>query len=163
MPTITPFLWFEGDAEEAVNFYVSTFKNSKIDEVNRYGDAGPGPKGEVMTIEFTLEGSEFMALNNFGPRNADDEYSFKQGAVALFVSCETQAEVDDLWDRLSAGGRKLPCGWVSDKYGFAWNIVPAGLGDVLAGPDEARSQRAMKAMLDMQKLDIDELRRVYAS
>jgi predicted 3-demethylubiquinone-9 3-methyltransferase (glyoxalase superfamily) len=164
MASITPFLWFEGDAEEAVNFYVSIFKNSTVDQVTRYGDAGPGPAGSVMTIEFTLDGQELMALNNFGASDgAVDEYSFKQGAIALFASCETQAEVDDLWEKLSVGGKKLPCGWVTDKFGFAWNIVPKGLVDVLGGPDEERSQRAMKAMLQMSKLDIDELRRVYAS
>jgi predicted 3-demethylubiquinone-9 3-methyltransferase (glyoxalase superfamily) len=161
MPSITPFLWFTGQAEEAAEFYVSTFKKSKVTEVSRYGEAGPGPTGSVMTIEFELDGQPFMAIN--APSSdmpvASDEFS--QGTIALFVSCETQAELDELWDKLSEGGKKLPCGWVSDRYGFAWNLVPAGLRDVLGGDDEERSQRAMRAMLQMSKLDIDELRRVY--
>lgn len=161
MPSITPFLWFTGQAEEAADFYVSVFKNSKITDVSRYGEAGPGPAGSVMTIEFELDGQPFIALNDFSesPRRPSDE--FYQGRIALFASCETQAEIDELWDKLSEGGRRLPCGWVADRYGFAWNVVPAGLRDVLGGDDEERSQRAMRAMLRMSKLDIDELRRVY--
>lgn len=161
MPSITPFLWFTGQAEEAANFYVSTFKNSKVTDVSRYGEAGPGPVGSVMTIEFELDGQAFMAINapSSDPQVANDNFS--QGKIALFVSCETQAELDALWDKLSEGGEKLPCGWVTDRYGFAWNIVPRGLRDVLGGDDEERSQRAMSAMLQMSKLDIDELRRVY--
>lgn len=161
MPSITPFLWFTGQAEEAANFYVSTFKNSKVTDVSRYGEAGPGPVGSVMTIEFELDGQAFMAINapSSDPQVAGDNFS--QGKIALFVSCETQAELDALWDKLSDGGEKLPCGWVADRYGFAWNIVPRGLRDVLGGDDEERSQRAMSAMLQMSKLDIDELRRVY--
>jgi predicted 3-demethylubiquinone-9 3-methyltransferase (glyoxalase superfamily) len=162
MPSITPFLWFTGQAEEAAEFYVATFKNSKITDVSHYGDAGPGPAGSVMTIDFELDGQSFMAIN--APSNdpqvpADD---FSQGKIALFVSCKTQAELDELWDKLSSGGGKqLPCGWVADRFGFAWNLVPEGLRGVLGGDDEERSQRAMQAMLQMQKLDIDELRRVY--
>ena len=161
MPSITPFLWFTGQAEEAAKFYVSTFKNSKITEITRYGDAGPGPKGSVMTVEFELDGKEFMAIN--APSGDPDvpADNFSQGKVALFVSCPTQAEVDELWERLSAGGQKMPCGWVADRYGFAWNIVPEGLREVLGGDDEERAGRAMQAMLQMSKLDIDELRRVY--
>jgi predicted 3-demethylubiquinone-9 3-methyltransferase (glyoxalase superfamily) len=161
MPSITPFLWFTGQAEEAAEFYVSTFKNSKITDATRYSEAGPGAAGSVMTIEFELDGQPFMAINapSSDPRMPSDNFS--QGKIALFVSCEKQAELDELWDKLSEGGNKLPCGWVADRYGFAWNLVPAGLRDVLNGEDEARSQRAMQAMLKMTKLDIDELRRVY--
>lgn len=161
MPSITPFLWFTGHAEEAANFYVATFKNSKITDASRYGDAGPGPAGSVMTIDFELDGQPFMAINApmGDPQPPSDE--FPQGKIALFVSCETQAELDALWEKLSEGGKQLPCGWVADRYGFAWNLVPAGLRDVLGGDDEERSQRAMRAMLEMGKLDIEELRRVY--
>ncbi|MBV8067680.1 MAG: VOC family protein [Candidatus Eremiobacteraeota bacterium] len=161
MPSITPFLWFTGQAEEAANFYVSVFKNSKITDVSRYSEAGPGPAGSVMTMEFELDGQPFMAMNapTSDPYVRDDDFS--QGKIALFVSCETSAELDELWDKLSDGGQKLPCGWVADRYGFAWNIVPQGLREVIGGDDEERSQRAMRAMLQMRKLDIDELRRVY--
>jgi predicted 3-demethylubiquinone-9 3-methyltransferase (glyoxalase superfamily) len=161
MPSITPFLWFTGQAEEAANFYVSIFKNSKITGVSRYGEAGPGPAGSVMTIDFEIDGQPFIGLNDFSdsPRRPSDE--FYQGRIALFASCETQGEVDELWDKLSEGGEKLPCGWVADRYGFAWNIVPAGLRDILGGEDDERSQRAMRAMLQMGKLDIEQLRRVY--
>ena len=163
MPSITPFMWFTGQAEEAANFYVSVFKNSKITDVTRYGDAGPGPTGSVMTVDFELDGQEFMAINapSNDPQAAPDDFS--QGKVALFVSCKTQAEVDDLWEKLSAGGKKLPCGWVADRYGFAWNLVPEGLREILGGDDDERSQRALRAMLQMEKLDIDELRRVYSA
>jgi predicted 3-demethylubiquinone-9 3-methyltransferase (glyoxalase superfamily) len=161
MPSITPFLWFSGQAEEAANFYVAIFKNSKITDVSRYGDAGPGAAGSVMTIDFELDGQPFMAINApmGDPQPRGDE--FPQGKIALFVSCETQPELDALWEQLSEGGKQLPCGWVADRYGFAWNLVPAGLRDVLGGDNEERSQRAMRAMLQMGKLDIDELRRVY--
>lgn len=161
MPSITPFLWFTGQAEEAANFYVSVFKNSKITDVTRYGEVGPGPAGSVMTVEFELDGQPFMGINapSHDPQAPSDNFS--QGKIALFTSCETQAELDELWDKLSDGGQQLPCGWVADRYGFAWNLVPQGLRDVLGGPDEERSQRALRAMLQMSKLDIDELRRVY--
>jgi predicted 3-demethylubiquinone-9 3-methyltransferase (glyoxalase superfamily) len=161
VPSIIPFLWFTGQAEEAANFYVATFRNSKVTGVSRYGEAGPGSAGSVMTIEFELDGQPFMAINapSGDPQTPSDEFS--QGKIALFVSCETQAELDALWDTLSEGGKQLPCGWVADRYGFAWNLVPAGLRDVLGGDDEDRAQRAMRAMLQMGKLDIDELRRVY--
>ena len=161
MPSITPFLWFTGQAEEAANFYVSTFRNSKITDVSRYGEAGPGPVDSVMTIEFELDGQPFMAINAPSSDAQVPADEFSQGKIALFVNCETQAELDALWDRLSEGGQKLPCGWVADRYGFAWNLVPAGFREVLAGEDEERSQRAMKAMFQMTKLDLDELRRVY--
>jgi predicted 3-demethylubiquinone-9 3-methyltransferase (glyoxalase superfamily) len=161
VPSITPFLWFTGQAEEAANFYVSVFKNSKITDVTRYGEVGPGPAGSVMIVEFELDGQPFMGINapSHDPQVPSD--SFSQGKIALFTSCETQAELDELWDKLSDGGQKLPCGWVADRYGFAWNLVPQGLRDLLGGADEERSQRAMRAMLQMSKLDIDELRRVY--
>jgi predicted 3-demethylubiquinone-9 3-methyltransferase (glyoxalase superfamily) len=162
MPTITPFLWFQGQAEEAARFYVSVFKNSRITEISRYGEAGPGPAGAVMMVEFELDGQEIKAINDPKDQPTIDD-DFKQGKIALYVDCETQAEVDDLWEKLSAGGEQLPCGWVQDRFGFAWNIVPRGLRDVLGGPDQERAQRALKAMLQMRKLDIEELRRVYAA
>ena len=158
MQKITPFLWFNDKAEEAANFYVSIFKNTKIDNISRYGAAGPGPSGAAMVVEFQLEGQEFMALNGF---QEGEKSSLDPGAIALFVDCETQSEVDALWEKLSAGGDKLQCGWLRDKYGFSWNIVPAGLKDVLGGSDPVKAQRAMKAMLQMEKLDIDALRRAY--
>lgn len=154
MQKIVPLLWFEDKAEEAANFYVSIFKNSKIEDISRYGDAGPGPSGSVMVVEFQLEGQDFMALNGGQP-------AVPSQAIALFVNCETQSELDALWDKLSEGGEILQCGWLKDKYGFSWNIVPAGLLDVLGGPDPVKSQRSMKAMLQMEKLDIDALRRAY--
>ncbi len=157
MQKIVPFLWFNDKAEEAANFYVAIFKNSKIDDVSRYGEAGPGPAGAAMVVEFQLEGQDFKALNGFQPAEA----GAAMPPIALFVDCENQAEVDRLWDKLSEGGEKLQCGWLRDKYGFSWNIVPAGLSDVLGGPDPVKAQRAMKAMLQMEKLDIDALRRAY--
>jgi predicted 3-demethylubiquinone-9 3-methyltransferase (glyoxalase superfamily) len=155
MQKIIPFLWFDDKAEEAANFYVSIFKTSRIQNVSRYGDAGPGPSGSAMVVEFELEGQDFMALNG------GDSSQMSGSAIALFVNCETQAEVDRLWEKLSEGGEKLQCGWLKDKYGFSWNIVPIGLSDLIGGPDPVKSQRAMKAMLQMEKLDIDELRRAY--
>ena len=160
MPSITPFLWFDDQAEEAAKFYVSMFQNSKVTDVSYYGEAGPGPSGSVMTVEFELDGQEFMAINAPSDSSSSSD-DFAQGKVALFVSCKTQAELDALWDKLSEGGKQMPCGWVADRYGFAWNLVPQGLRDVLGGDDPVRSQRAMQAMLQMGKLDIDELRRVY--
>lgn len=134
MPSVTPFLWFGGEAEEAVKFYVSVFKNSRITDVSRYGESGPGPSGTVMTMEFELDGKGFMAINAPSDSPEAVESDFSQGKIALFVDCETQADVDYLWDKLSEGGKKMPCGWVQDRYGFAWNIVPSGLRDVLGGP-----------------------------
>ncbi len=151
---ITPFLWFDNQAEEATNFYVSIFKNSKVISVDRYGEASPGPKGTVMTTSFELEGQGFMALNG-GP-----EYKFTE-AISFFVNCETQAEVDDLWEKLSAGGEQGPCGWLKDKYGVSWQIVPAVLGEMLSDSNPERSQRVMRAMLQMRKLDINALVRAY--
>jgi predicted 3-demethylubiquinone-9 3-methyltransferase (glyoxalase superfamily) len=150
MQKITPFLWFDDQAEEAMNFYVSIFKNAKVVRGSRYGDAGPGPKGKVMSATFTLEGQEFMALNG-GP-----QYTFTP-AISLFVNCETQAEVDELWEKLSAGGKPGRCGWLEDKFGLSWQIIPTALGKLLGGPDRAKAQRVMQAMLRMDKLDIKQL------
>jgi predicted 3-demethylubiquinone-9 3-methyltransferase (glyoxalase superfamily) len=150
MQKITPFLWFDGNAEDAMNFYVSIFKNSKVGSVSRYGDAGPGPKGGVMSATFQLEGREFMALNG-GPH-----YKFTP-AISLFVNCETQAEVDELWEKLSAGGRKDRCGWLQDKFGLSWQIIPSALPRLLGDKDPAKAQRAMQAMLQMDKIDIKRL------
>ncbi len=154
MQKITPFLWFNDKAEEAVNFYVSIFKNSNVVSMTRYGDAGPGPKGTVISAVFQLDGQDFYALNG-GPT-----YSFTP-AISLFVSCETQPEVDDLWDKLSAGGRKDRCGWLQDKYGLSWQIIPTALGKMLGDKDPKKSQSVMKAMLGMDKIDIKGLQKAY--
>lgn len=154
MQKITPFLWFDNQAEEAANFYVSIFKNSKIGEIRRYGDAGPGPKGSVMTISFQLEGEQFVALNG-GPH-----FKFTP-AISLFVNCETQQEVDELWEKLLAGGRKDRCGWLQDKFGLSWQIIPKQLMEMLGDKDPAKSQNVMNAMLQMDKIDVDELKRAY--
>jgi predicted 3-demethylubiquinone-9 3-methyltransferase (glyoxalase superfamily) len=151
---ITPFLWFDNQAEEAANLYVSIFKNSRVTGVNRYGEAGPGPADTAMTVSFELEGQEFTALNG-GP-----EYKFTE-AISFFVNCETQEEVDTLWEKLSAGGEQGPCGWLKDKYGVSWQIVPTVLGELLGAPDPVKSQRVMQAMLQMKKLDIKTLERAY--
>ena len=151
MPKITPFLWFDGKAEEAMNFYVSIFKNSKTASVTRYGDAGPGPKGSVMVAVFRLDGQEFIALNG-GP-----QYKFTP-AVSFVVNCETQKEVDDFWEKLSAGGRTDKCGWLQDKYGLSWQIVPTVLGELLQDKNAEKASRVMKAMLQMDKIDIARLK-----
>jgi predicted 3-demethylubiquinone-9 3-methyltransferase (glyoxalase superfamily) len=150
MQKITPFLWFDDKAEEAANFYVSIFKNSKIGSVTRYGEAGPGPKGTVMIVNFQLDGQEFTALNG-GPL-----FKFTE-AISLFVNCETQEEVDELWEKLSAGGTKSRCGWLKDKYGLSWQIIPTALGRLMSHPDREKSARVMKAMLQMDKIDIRRL------
>jgi predicted 3-demethylubiquinone-9 3-methyltransferase (glyoxalase superfamily) len=150
MQKITPFLWFNDNAEEAMNFYASIFKNSKVGSVSRYGEGGPGPKGSVMSATFSLEGQEFMALNG-GPH-----YKFTP-AISLYVNCETQAEVDELWEKLSAGGRKDRCGWLQDKFGLSWQIIPSALPRLLGDKDPAKAQRAMQAMLQMDKIDIKKL------
>ena len=147
MQKITPFLWFDGKAEEAMNFYVSIFKNSKAGRVTRYGDAGPRPKGSVMSATFELDGQEFFALNG-GPH-----FTFTP-AISFFVNCETQQEVDEFWEKLSEGGEKQRCGWLKDKYGLSWQIVPSILGKLLQDKDAAKSTRVMKAMMQMDKLDI---------
>jgi predicted 3-demethylubiquinone-9 3-methyltransferase (glyoxalase superfamily) len=152
MQKITPFLWFNDNAEEAMNFYVSIFKNSKVLNVSRYGEGSPFPAGTVMLGTFQLDGREYIALNG-GP-----EYKFTE-AFSLFVSVETQEEVDDLWERLSEGGEKGPCGWLKDKFGLSWQVVPTALGELLGDPDPLKAQRVMNAMLKMSKLDIAALRR----
>ena len=154
MQKITPFLWFDGNAEEAVNFYVSVFKNSKVVRVTRYGDTGPGPKGTVMSATFQLDGQEFSALNG-GP-----QFTFTP-AISFFVNCETQAEVDDLWEELSAGGEKQRCGWLKDKYGVSWQIIPSALGKMLQDKDAGNSKKAFEAMLQMDKIDINALEQAY--
>jgi predicted 3-demethylubiquinone-9 3-methyltransferase (glyoxalase superfamily) len=152
MQRITPFLWFDNQAEEAMNFYTSIFKNSRVGRVSRYGDAGPGPKGAVMSATFQLEGQEFMALNG-GPL-----FQFTP-AVSFFVNCETQEEVDHFWEKLSAGGKQEQCGWLKDKFGLSWQIVPSILGKLLGDKDPAKSSRVMQAMLQMIKLDIAALKK----
>lgn len=151
MQKITPFLWFDNQAEEAAKFYTSIFKNSKIGKIARYGDAGPGPKGSVMIVEFQLEGQEFVALNG-GPL-----FKFTE-AISFVVKCKTQAEVDKFWKKLSAGGKEVQCGWLKDKYGLSWQIVPTVLGELVSDKDAAKSQRVMQAMLKMVKLDIKKLK-----
>jgi predicted 3-demethylubiquinone-9 3-methyltransferase (glyoxalase superfamily) len=153
---ITPFLWFDGTAEEAINLYVSIFKNSRIVSITRYGDAGPGPSGTVMSANFELEGQEFMALNG-GP-----QFPFTE-AISFLVNCESQQEVDELWDKLTAnGGEGQPCGWLKDRYGLSWQIIPTALGRMLGDPDPARAGRVMQAMLHMKKIDIKALEEAYA-
>src|SRR2546426_8938214 len=158
MQKITPFLWFDDKAEEAVSFYTSIFKNSKIVKIARYGDAGAQvsgrPKGTVMTVAFQLEGEEFVALNG-GP-----QFKFTE-AISLVVNCQTQEEVDEYWKKLSDGGQEVQCGWLKDKYGLSWQIVPTILSELLSAKDAARSQRVMQAMLKMVKLDIKKLKQAY--
>jgi predicted 3-demethylubiquinone-9 3-methyltransferase (glyoxalase superfamily) len=154
MQKITPFLWFNGQAEEAANLYTSLFKNSKIGNIARYGEAGPGPKGSVMSVTFQLDGQEFIALNG-GP-----QFTFSP-AVSFLVSCETQEEVDRLWEKLSEGGRTNRCGWLQDKFGLSWQIVPSVLGKMLHDQDPEKSKKVMKAMLQMEKIDIAGLERAY--
>jgi predicted 3-demethylubiquinone-9 3-methyltransferase (glyoxalase superfamily) len=154
MQKITPFLWFDSNAEEAMNFYLSIFKNSKILTVARYGDAGPGPKGTVMVATFQLEGQEFQALNG-GPH-----YKFTP-AISLFVNCETQQEVDELWKKLSEGGREDQCGWLTDRFGLSWQIIPTLLPKLLSDKDPKKSQSVMKAMLQMKKIEIKKLQQAY--
>lgn len=154
MQRITPFLWFDGQAEEAAHFYTSIFKNSKIGAISRYGEDAPGPKGTVMVVTFHLDGQEFMALNG-GPA-----FKFTE-AISFVVNCETQAEVDEYWKKLSAGGQEVQCGWLKDKYGVAWQIVPTILGKLLSDPDPEKSRRVMQAMLQMVKLDIRVLEQAY--
>lgn len=154
MQKITPFLWFNNNAEEAMNFYISLFKNSKITNVVRCGDNGPGPKGSVMTATFELDGQQFMVING-GPH-----FTFSP-AISLFVNCETQQEVDELWEKLSEGGEKQRCGWLKDKYDMSWQIIPAALGELMNDKDAEKSQRVMQAMLQMDKIDIAALKKAY--
>jgi len=154
MQKISPFLWFNDNAEEAVKFYMSIFKNSKILAIARYGEAGPGSKGSVMTIHFQLEGQEFIALNG-GPH-----FTFNE-AISFSIDCETQEEVDELWERLSEGGQKSRCGWLKDKYGLSWQVNPRVLGEMLSDEDPKKAKRVMDAMLQMDKIDIKTLRKAY--
>jgi predicted 3-demethylubiquinone-9 3-methyltransferase (glyoxalase superfamily) len=154
MQRITTFITFNNQAEEAVNLYVSVFKNSKILSISRYGEGAPGPKGSVMSVSFVLEGQEFAALNG-GPT-----FTFSEG-ISLFVSCETQAEVDMLWEKLSAGGEEGRCGWLKDKFGVSWQIIPTALGQLLGDKDTKKAQKVLQAMLQMNKIDIAGLRQAY--
>jgi len=152
MQKITTFLWFDDRAEEATKFYVSLFKNSKITNVSRYAEGSPGPAGKVMTVAFELDGQQFVALNG-GP-----QFPFTE-AISLLINCETQQEVDELWEKLSAGGEKSQCGWLKDKYGLSWQVVPTALNRMLADKDPEKAQRVMQAMLQMSKIDVAELER----
>ena len=152
MQKITPFLWFNDNAEEAVKFYTSIFKDSKIGKTARYGDSGPGPKGSVMTIKFELNGQKFIALNG-GPH-----FQFTE-AISFVVNCANQAEVDEYWEKLSAGGKEVQCGWLKDKFGLSWQIVPTILSELVSEKDPARSGRVMKALMQMIKLDIEGLKK----
>ena len=154
MQKIRPFLWFDDNAEEAVSFYVSVFDDAEITDVSRYQEGSPGPAGTVMSMSFRIEGQEFLALNG-GPL-----FTFSE-AISFLINCETQDEVDRLWDALSAGGEEQPCGWLRDRFGLSWQIVPRVLGELLGGSDPEGSQRAMQAMLKMKKLDIQTLQDAY--
>src|SRR6059036_1515151 len=154
MQKITPCLWFDTQAEEAAKFYASIFKNSKVGNITRYGAAGPGPAGSVMTVAFELDGQAFIALNG-GPA-----YKLTE-AISFTVDCQTQAEVDQYWGQLSAGGEEGPCGWLKDKFGLSWQIVPSVMMKLLGDKDRTKANRAMQAMLKMKKLDIAELQRAF--
>jgi len=154
MQKITTCLWFDNNAEEAVTFYTSIFKNAKVLEVARYGEAGPGPEGSALTMRFQLEGVEFMALNG-GPA-----FKFTE-AISLSVDCKSQAEVDELWGKLSEGGSEDQCGWLKDKFGLSWQIVPRALPEMLGDPDPEKSKRVMEAMLKIKKIDIKVLQEAY--
>jgi predicted 3-demethylubiquinone-9 3-methyltransferase (glyoxalase superfamily) len=156
MQKIITYLWFDNQAEEAANFYTSLFKDSKVTEVSRYGEAGPGPVGSVMVVSFQLAGQEFIALNG-GP-----QFTFTE-ATSLYVNCETQEEVDELWEKLTAGGgEEQPCGWLKDKYGLSWQIIPTALPELLSDPDPATAKRVMDAMFTMTKIDIAKLQAARA-
>jgi predicted 3-demethylubiquinone-9 3-methyltransferase (glyoxalase superfamily) len=154
MNKITPFLWFDTQAEEAMNFYISIFKNSKVHSVSRYGEAGPGPKGSVMSATFELDGQQFMALN------AGPIFKFNE-AISFYVDCKTQEEVDELWEKLSEGGEKSRCGWLKDKFGLWWQIIPSALGKMLNDKDPKKAKRVMQAMLKMDKIVINDLQKAY--
>jgi predicted 3-demethylubiquinone-9 3-methyltransferase (glyoxalase superfamily) len=151
---ITPFLWFDHQAEEAATFYASIFPSSEVVKVVRCGKAGPGPAGSVLTVEFKLQGQSFVALNG-GPH-----FKFTE-AISFVVNCQTQEEVDAYWEQLSVGGKQVECGWLKDKFGLSWQIVPTALPELLSDPDAEKSGRVMKAMLTMKKLDIRALRQAY--
>jgi predicted 3-demethylubiquinone-9 3-methyltransferase (glyoxalase superfamily) len=154
MPKITPFLWFDNNLEDAVKLYSSVFKDFRMDSISRYGEGGPGPAGTVMTATFHINGQEIMALNG-GP-----EFHFTE-AISFFVTCQTQTEVDELWEKLSEGGVKDQCGWLKDKFGLSWQIVPSILGDLLQDKNAEKAANVMKAMLQMTKLEIDKLQQAY--
>ena len=148
MPKITPFLWFDNQAEDAAKFYVSIFKNSRVVSITRYGDAGPGPKGSIMTVIFELDGQPFIALN------AGPHFKFNE-AISFVIDCKTQKQVDAYWDKLtSGGGQPSMCGWLKDKYGLSWQVTPTKLSKLLADPDPKKSKRVMEGMLKMQKIEI---------
>ncbi|HXH55729.1 VOC family protein [Iamia sp.] len=147
MPKITPNLWFDTEGKEAAEFYVSVFPNSEITNVTYYGEAGPRPAGTVLTVDFVLDGQEYTALNG-GPQFTFDE------AISLLINCADQSEVDDYWAKLSEGGEEVQCGWLKDRYGVSWQVIPVGMGDLLTDPDPERAQRAMAAMLGMKKIDL---------
>ncbi len=152
MPKITPFLWFDDQAEEAVEFYLSVFPNSRVVAMSRYGDGGPGPAGSVMTVHFELDGNEFMALNG-GPEN----YGFDE-SISFVIDCPTTEDVDHYWQALTDGGEEIDCGWLKDRYGVRWQVIPSDFPSVMGDPDPERAQRAMQAMMTMKKLDMDVLR-----
>jgi predicted 3-demethylubiquinone-9 3-methyltransferase (glyoxalase superfamily) len=154
MQKINPFLWFDDKAEEAMNFYISIFENSKVLNVSRYGEAGPGPKGTVMVAKFQIDGQEFTALNG-GP-----QFKFTE-AISFVVNCKTQKEVDHFWEKLSEGGNESRCGWLKDKFGLSWQIVPSALGELMSDPDPEKSKRVMMAMLKMDKIIIADLQKAY--
>jgi predicted 3-demethylubiquinone-9 3-methyltransferase (glyoxalase superfamily) len=156
MPNITPWLWFDTEGEDAANFYTSVFPNSKMGEITRYGSAGPRPEGMAMTVSFELDGQKFVALNG-GP-----EFTFDE-AISFQVLCKDQDEVDSYWDQLSDGGEEGPCGWVKDKFGLSWQIVPTALHELLGDPDPERAQRAMAAMLEMKKIVVADLEKAAAA
>jgi predicted 3-demethylubiquinone-9 3-methyltransferase (glyoxalase superfamily) len=152
---ITPFLWFDTNAEEAADFYTSIFPNSKIGNISRYGDAGPGPKGSAMVVEFYLDGQKFLALNG-GP-----VFKFTE-AVSFVINCETQDEIDMYWNKLSAaGGTEVQCGWLKDKFGLSWQVVPVVIGQLVGGPDPVKARRATQAMFQMKKIVIADLQKAY--
>jgi predicted 3-demethylubiquinone-9 3-methyltransferase (glyoxalase superfamily) len=161
MQKIIPSLWFDKQAEEAVNFYISVFKNSRITNVRRYIEGGPKPKGSVMAVTFELEGQAFVAING-GPHHPFDLYYPFTPAISFVVACKTQEELDELWHRLSQGGKVIQSGWLQDKYGISWQIIPSILGDLLDDPNPAKSRKVMKAMLKMDKIDIEGLKKAYA-
>ena len=154
MQRIMPCLWFDDQGDQAARFYTSIFKNSRIDTVSHYGEGGPRPKGSVLTVKFRLDGQEFLALNG-GP-----QFKFTE-AVSFIVSCETQEDVDRLWEKLSEGGAQVQCGWLKDRYGLSWQIVPTILGELIGDPDPARANRVLQAMMGMKKLDIKGLQEAY--
>jgi predicted 3-demethylubiquinone-9 3-methyltransferase (glyoxalase superfamily) len=154
MPRITPNLWFDTESEEAAEFYVSVFPNSKITDVTHYGEAGPRPAGTVLTVNFVLDGQEFTAING-GP-----EFTFDE-AISMLINCADQEEVDYYWDKLTEGGEESQCGWLKDKFGLSWQVAPVGMEEMLNDPDQERGQRAMKAMLGMQKIDLAALQAAF--